>query len=753
MPNLKSSPTNSAPLPYKDPSLSIERRTDDLLSRMTVEEKVGQMVQYVAPSRLGRKTADDQGFMDVYPGMTKEMMLAHIRAGLVGSVTNLYDDPVSEANEMQRAAAKSRLKIPLICGADAIHGHAMAPGATVFPVPIGLAATFDQDLVRQVARATAVEMRATGFQISWGPNVEVVRDPRWGRVDETFGEDPLLVSRMGVACVRGLQGDLCDPATDVLACAKHFLGGSQSIGGLNHAPAEISERALREVFLPPFAACVDVGVGAVMASHNDLNGVPCHANAPLLSGVLKGELGFRGFLISDWLDVGLLWHRQHIAHDMAEASEIAVRAGLDIHMHGLGFYEPVLAAVKAGQIPENRVEDAARRIITAKFALGLFENHCTDPKLQAEILRTPEHMQLALQSARESIVLLRNAGGLLPLGKNLPRIFVTGPNAADTSPLGDWASPKNGDALVTMEGGLERILGGSDRIDFFDCGHFEDISDETIRLAAIRAREANVAVLFVGGHPRRGGGPGEISEGEETDRFDLGLPGRQLDLVKAVHSTGLPTVVVLLNGGAICEPWLAENVPAVVEAFYPGQLGGLAVAEVLFGDVNPSGKLPYTIPRGAGQLPGYYYQRPGYFLGDGRYAGMTKEQSATPLFHFGFGLSYTTFAYSNLRVPKTVPVGHDIDVAVDVRNTGSRAGAEVVLVFVSDLLSSVTVPVKLLRDFCRVHLEPCETKTVSFRLSSHALALYDANLRHLVEPGDFSLTIAGQCAVFTVTLA
>ncbi len=744
----------AAPLPYLDPALPVDQRVDDLLGRMTLQEKVGQMCQYLGPSRLSnnpaaaRRKNDDAATPESYDGLTKDDILARVRAGEIGSFLNFYKDPVAEGNELQHAAEESRLKIPLLFGADAIHGHAMTSGTTVFPVPIGLAATFDEKLVEQTARATALEMRATGFQWAFAPNVEVARDQRWGRVNETFGEDPLLVSRMGVATVHGLQGDLKNPATDVLSCAKHFLGGSQPIGGQNHAPADFSERTLREVFLPPFAACVGAGAYTLMVAHNEVNGVPCHANHFLLTDVLHGELGFKGLAVSDWLDVSRLWSIQHIARDMAEASELSVRAGLDMHMHGPGFGEAIIAAVKAGRIEQARIDDAARRILRAKFAAGLFEQRYTDVARRRTDLRTAAHTALALEAARKSIVLLRNAGNLLPLDRNAASIFLSGPNADNSSALGDWSSAQNADALITLKAGLAHAVG--DRLDYFASGAFDKITDDTIRTAAERARGATVAIVAVGGHPHRGGGPGTVTEGENFDRADVELPGRQLELVQAIQATGVPTVVVFINGGAISSPWIASHVSALVEAFYPGQQGGRALAEVLFGDVNPSGKLPYTIVRGTGFLPGYYYQRPGFYSPQGRFSQLSVEDSKTPLFPFGFGLSYTTFAYSNLRVPAQIAAGENVTVQVDVQNTGTRAGEEVALAFVSDLQSTVTVPSKLLKDFTRVALAPGEKKTVTLTIPGPSLALLDVNLKRIIEPGEFAVTVGDQRAVFTV---
>ncbi len=736
------------------PFATTEARIDALVAQMTLEEKVGQMVQYLPPSQFPTKPPpkrqDDETVPEIYRGLTKAQILEQVRAGRIGSFLNFYGDSIAEGNELQKAALESRLGIPLLFGADAIHGHAMTAGTTVFPVPIGLAATFDEELVRKTSVVTAAEMRATGFQWCWAPNVEVVRDQRWGRVNETFGEDPFLVARMGVATVQGLQGDLKDASTTVVACAKHFIGGSQPIGGQNHAPADFSERTLREVFLPPFTACIEAGVVSVMIAHNEVNGVPCHANSALMTDLLKGELGFRGLTVSDWLDVSRLATTQRIARDKTEASELATLAGLDVNMHGPGFFEAVVAGVQAGRIPMARIDDAVRRILRVKFAAGVFEHPYADRSLAARQLATPEHMELALEAARKSVVLLRNEKNILPLAPTVRKIFVTGPNATDSSPLGDWSTAKNADRMITMLDGVRQVFGPNIAVDSLECGRFDQITDETIRAAAERARQAEVAVLFVGGKPWRGAGPGPVTEGENYDRFELGLPGRQLELVKAVHATGVPTVVVLLNGGAICEPWLAEHIDGLVEAFYPGQQGGRAVAEILAGKLNPSGRLPYTIVRGASALPGYYYQRPGFFAAQSRFADLGQERSKTPLFPFGFGLSYTTYTYANLRAPASLTPGQDFDVTVDVQNTGGRAGEEVVLLYVSDLLSSVTMPVKLLKAFQRVHLEPGERKTVTLRVPAAALELLDVKLRPVIEPGEFAFTVGTERFVATV---
>jgi beta-glucosidase len=612
----------------------------------------------------------------------------------------------------------------------------------VFPAPIGLAATWDRDLVTRVAQATAREMRASNLHWTFTPNVDVMRDGRWGRTGETFGEDPYLVSEMGVATIRGLQGDLSDPEAHVLACAKHYIAGGEPANGLNFCAMDLSERALRETFLLPFAAAVEAGVGTVMAAHNEVNAVPCHGNGHLLTGVLRKELAFEGFVVSDWTDVSRLYTLHRVATSLKEADSQAVVAGIDMHMHGPGFFEPVCELVREGAIDEARIDDAVRRILRYKFQLGLFERREVDLAALPERVATESHRALALEAGHKSVVLLKNED-VLPLRADVQTVLVTGPSAHAHTVLGDWVAPQPAEHVTTILDGIRAQVGPATEVRYCDCGDLLSIGDQQIEDARTQAAGASVAVVVVGENPLRYAE--SKTEGENIARTDLDLPGRQRELVQAVVSTGVPTVVVLVNGRPQSVPWIAEHVPAVLEVFHPGMLGGQAVAEVLFGVVNPGGRLPYTVPRTVGQLRAVYNHKPGDYF---RQYRLTPNE---PLFPFGYGLSYTTFAYGDLRVPETVAPGEDVPVGVTVTNTGQRAGDEVVLVYLRDEYSSVTRPVKELVAFARIHLAPGEAQSVALTIQADQLALYDVQMERVIEPGTFEVYVGDQTARFEVT--
>ncbi len=758
--------------PYMDPTLTLEERVDDLLARMTLEEKVGQMCQYLLPdlSLLPQPVAppapeetdpasdlDDSAMRTAQAGQRAIPRL--IADGMIGSI--LSETEPTRVNEVQTLAEQSRLRIPVLFGIDAIHGHAMHPGATVFPAPIGLAATWEPDLAKRVAKATAREMRACNLHWTFSPNVDVLRDGRWGRSGETFGEDPYLVGQMGVAMIEGYQ-DPDDPSAYVMACAKHYIAGGEPPNGLNFAAMDLSERALREVFLPPFAAAVEAGVDTVMAAHNEVNGVPCHANHHLLTQVLRDELGFEGFIVSDFTDVARLFTLHRVATSIQDADRQAVEAGIDMHMHGPGFLEPIVGLVESGELSEARIDEAVRLILAAKVKLGLFEARYVDPDAAAGRLATAAHRALALEVARASIVLLKNervgdkgvkddgvedegvgdAHGLLPLDKTLTRVFVTGPGADAQTILGDWAVEQPHENVVTVLQGVRAAVSDETVVDYLDCGSTLAIDDEAIATAQRQAAAADVAIAVVGEDPLRW--HKQKTEGENVARTDLDLPGRQQELVEAILASGTPTVVVLVNGRPLSVTWIAEHVPALVEAFHPGMAGGQAVAEVLFGDVNPGGRLPYTVPRTVGQLRAVYNHRPS---DDFRRYRLTPNE---PLFPFGHGLSYTTFEVGEVKVPATVQVGEDVPVGVTVNNTGQRAGDEIVIVYLYDEVASVTRPVKEVVAFERVRLKPGEGRTVTLTIKADQLALYDKKMTRVVEPGDFAVHVGSRTARFTL---
>ena len=652
---------------------------------------------------------------------------------MVGSFLHVTD--LQEANYLQTLAQKSRLQIPLLIGIDAIHGNGLCTGVTIYPTAIGQASTFEPELVKRASQETALEVRATGAHWAFTPNVDVARDPRWGRTGETFGEDPLLVSRMGVATVKGLQGEQADKSEHVLACAKHLVGGGQSVNGRNCAPFDASERMLNEIFFPPFKACVDAGVYTLMAAHNELNGIPCHGNKYLLTELLRNKWHFNGFVVSDWMDVERM-HSQHCtAETMEEASVMSVDAGIDMHMHGPGFMDHIIKAVKDGRISEERIHNAVRKILKAKFELGLFENPYYDEEKSKAVLFNPTHQETALELARKSIVLLTN-NGTLPLDENrYKNVLVVGPNADSHAILGDWGLPQPDENMTTVLEGLRQIS-PSTSFHYFDVGwKIRKMEPEKVKEAGLLARKMDAAIVVVGENSMREEWM-EKTCGENMDRSDINLPGLQEELVEEVYKAGIPVIVVLVNGRQLGVEWIADHVSALVEAWEPGSLGGQAVAEVLYGKVNPSGKLPVTVPRHVGQIQCVYNQKSAntwfpYALGN-----------SDPLFCFGYGLSYTQFKYEALSINRTTMQPADTArLSINVTNAGNMDGDEVVQLYIRDDYSSATRPLKELKDFKRIHLKKGETQTVSFDITPEMLSYYDANMQYGVEKGTFTIMV------------
>lgn len=714
---------------HLDPHLPAAQRTELLLAQMTLEEKVGQMCQYVGEVAAARASNVDE--VAGYSLLLGEKV-ALIRSGRVGSFLKVPG--ALEANYLQQQAESTRLKIPLLIGTDAIHGHGMDLGSsTIFPSPIGLAAAFDVGLAQRIAEATAREMRATGFHWSFSPNVDVVRDPRWGRTGETFGEDPHLVGELGAAMVRGYQGQDFSGSSNVLACAKHLVAGGVPDNVLNGSAAELSERTLREFFLPPFERTVEAGVFTLMPSHNEVNGVPCHADEQLLNRELRDHWGFKGFVVSDWLDIERLHSVHRVAETRRDADRLAVLAGVDMHMHGGQFFENVVAEVREGRIPVERIDEAARKILFAKFQLGLFEERYADPQQAQQVVLAPAHVELALEAARKSLVLLKNAEGLLPLA-GVKSVLVTGPDADDQSILGDWARVQPDGNVTTILAGVREVAPSGVRVDYAATGPIADITDEQISGAVAAARGVDVVVLAIGENSLRDN-PVRTS-GENVDRASLEPPGRQLELMRALVASGKPVVVVLVNGAPIASEWMVEHAAALLEAWEPGMRGGTAVAEVLFGRYNPSGRLPMTVPRSTGHIKSFYNYRPSAY-----HRGKFRFVASEPLFEFGDGLSFTTFAYPALRAREQIAIGEPLVVEVDVENTGERAGDEVVQLYLRDLFASVTRPVKELKAFQRVSLAPGQRSTVRFELPPEAFSLLDRDMKRVIEPGEFQLSV------------
>ena len=748
-------------LPYQDAGLSAERRVEDLLGRMTVEEKAAQMM--CVWQQKADTLVDEHGAFDL-----EKARRAFAHGNGIGQVGRPSDaggsghEPEKGRNARQQAELcnaiqkffieESRLGIPVVFHDECLHGHAAIDG-TSFPQPIGLAATFDPALVERLYTMTALEARSRGVHQALTPVVDVARDPRWGRVEETFGEDPHLVSRLGVAAVRGFQGDaLFRDKTRVMATLKHFVAHGQPESGQNCAPANVSMRELREVFLPPFKAAVEeAGAVSVMPSYNEVDGVPSHANAWLLRDVLRGEWGFTGFTVSDYYAIWELGdrpdtHGHHLAADKKESAVLAVRAGVNSELPEPDCYRHLAELVREGTLKERELDELVAPMLLWKFRMRLFDDPYVDPDYADSVVGSAPHQQLALEAARDTITLLKNDGSVLPLdASTLKTIAVIGPNA-DRPLLGGYSGvPKHTTSVlqgitakigaranVVYAEGCRITVGGSWMIDaVIPSDPAED--RRQIAEAVEVAKGADVIVLAIGGNEQTS--REAWSRAHMGDRTSLDLVGRQGELVDAMVATGKPVVVLLFNGRPLSITTLNAKVPAILECWYLGQESGHAVADVLFGDVNPGGKLPITVPRSVGHIPAFYNHKPsarrGYLFDDVR-----------PLYPFGFGLSYTTFSIANVRLSSArIEVGGATTVLADVTNTGSRAGTEVVQVYVRDLVSSVTRPVKELKAFAKVHLDAGASTTVELSLGPDALAFHDIRMRYVVEPGEFAIMV------------
>ncbi len=723
---------------YKDAGAPVEKRVEDLLSRMTLEEKVGQMNQFVGVEHIRKNEASlseedlhNNTAQAFYPGFNADSVETWTRQGLVGSFLHVIT--AEEADYLQSLAMKSRLQIPLIFGIDAIHGNANAPDNTVYPTNIGLASTFDTDLAYRIARQTAKEMRAMNMHWTFNPNVEVARDPRWGRCGETYGEDPYLVSRMGYSTVKGYQADFGHDG--VLACIKHFVGGGQSENGTNGAPAEISERTLREVFFPPFKEGTEAGAMSVMMAHNELNGIPCHSNEWLMEDVLRGEWGFKGFVVSDWMDIEHLHDLHATAENIKEAFYQSIMAGMDMHMHGVYWNEYVCELVREGRIPESRIDRSVRKILEMKFRLGLFEQPYSDSEEGMKTRLCPEHRNTALEAARKSIVLLKN-DGLLPLDpKKYRKVLVTGINADDHNILGDWSAEQKPENVITVLEGLRAVSPETEFVFVDQSWDPRNMSPAKVDEAARKAVDCDLCIVVAGEYMFRGRWT-ERTSGEDTDRSDIELVGLQNDLIRKVAASGKPTVLILVSGRPLGTEWAAEHLPALINAWEPGMYGGQAITEILYGKVNPSAKLPISIPRSAGQIRMIYNHKPSqyfhpYVLGE-----------STPLYPFGYGLSYTSYDYSDLTLDKDETTSDGVvKVSVTITNSGHMAGDEIVQLYIRDRFSRITRPVKELKDFVRIHLEPGESKVAVFEITPDKLAFLNRNFNPVVEPGEFIVMV------------
>lgn len=739
-------PAGDAKADYRNPEFPIEQRTEDLLRRMTLEEKIEQL-------RGGRTSI--YGIVDPTGQFTDK--------SIHGNFRQIYDmhsrkNPREQAlyrNALQRyAVEKTRLGIPQIFQDEALHGYT-ADDATSFPEAIALGCTWDPELIQKAFTAIGDEAASAGINQVFAPVINLARDPRWGRTEETYAEDPYLVARIGVAAIKGLQGEnyLID-RHHVLATAKHCTALGEPWGGRNTAPANYAERDLREAFLIPFRAAVEEAhVGSIMAAYNEIRGgIPCHINHWLLEEVLRGEWGFQGYVTSDGAGLEMLVNTHHVAEDYAGAARMALAAGVDYDRSDGSVYATLVDQVRAGKVPESEVDRAVARILSVKFRLGLFENPYVDPDYAEKITNCEEHRRLALEVAQKSVVLLKNENNMLPLDlKKLKTIAVIGPNA-DGVHLGGYSRPPGGRGISLLKGIRQRVGSSAHVVYSEGCKIIVKVNNkvelpnaraqlESIRAATEVAHKADVAILVVGGNQAT---CHEASVYNPGDRDSLDMVGFQDQLVRSVVKTGTPTVVFLINGRPLSINYVAEHVPAILEGWYVGQEGGTAAAQVLFGDVNPGGKLSITFPRSVGDLPSYYYRKPSadvpYLL-----------EKRGPLFPFGHGMSYTTFKFSNLKLSRTrIASEGETTVSVDVTNTGSRAGDEVAQLYLRDRVSSVTRPVKQLVGFQRIHLKPGETKTVRFKLTPTELGFYNADMRWIVEPGTFDI-MAGPNSVQTIS--
>jgi beta-glucosidase len=701
---------------YKDASQPISRRVEDLLSRMSLAEKVGQMLQ------LNGQVDPVQTIQHKQPG----------------SLLHILNERLAEAMD---AAAATRLAIPLLIGEDGIHGHSFHPGATIFPTQLALASSWDAELLEQVARATAREMATTGAHWTFSPVLCLTRDQRWGRTGETFGEDPFLIAELGCAMIRGYQGKGLSDPDGVLACAKHFAGYSETQGGRDASEADISRRKLRSFFLPPFQQAARAGCMTFMTGYQSMDGLPSTANHWLLRQVLKDEWRFEGILVTDYDNVARLVYEQRVAPSLVEAAVIAVRCGNDLIMATPGFFEAAQEAVERGMLLESEIDEIVRRILLLKLRMGLFENpRRPDREAQARVVSCPEHRELNLRAARESLVLLSN-NGLLPLdASKLGTVAVVGPNADNAlAQLGDWSlgssqyGPEYGTqprelTCTVLDGIRERLPGAT--VTHAAAGDLWSNDRAALVDALWLVAAADVAIVVVGD---------DIPFiGETRSTATLELLGNQNALIDSVADSGKPFVLVLLASKPLVLPESAARAGAIIECFNPGMQGGKALAEVLFGDVNPSGKLTISYPRHVGQQPIFYSQVRGQH-GD-RYADLTQE----PLFAFGHGLSYTRFSYQNLRV--RTPIVHEgqaVELELELSNDGGRSGTEIVQVYLSDLVTSVTWVNQSLVAFERVTLAPGEKRAVRLFVPYERLALVNAYEQRVVEPGEFELRVGG----------
>ena len=739
---------------YKNPALPVSERVSDLLSMMTLEEKVAQLSQ----RGFGALTVKDSAVTDE----SLEKSFGDMSCGMLWTDygADSSDNLIKWRDSQKYLRTKTRLGIPALTGEECLHG-ALWLGATIFPQSIALGATWNPDLIYKMGQAIAREASATGACQALSPLFDLARDPRYGRVEECYGECPTLVARCGVAFVKGMQGDDSRngiAADKVMCTAKHFAGYSVPANGINIAPSSLGEREFRALHLPPFEAAVkEANIYSIMPSYNEVDGVPAHANSWLLTDILRKEWGFAGYVYSDWGGVTFNTDFHRIAADKPEAAAIAIKAGVDLEAPGPDCYQHLAALVRAGKVDEQLVNDSTARVLRMKFLLGLFDDRRKmEPDKLKSRLRTPEHVALSRLLADECIILLKNENNLLPLdASKLKSVAVIGPNA-DRVQFGGYCWSKDNKDGVTILAGLRRLLGDKIAINHSKGCELTDLSTAGFKDAVAAAKRSDVAIVVIGDTSMIFGGvgwgvlntPDRGTVGEGYDVTDPVPPGVQYDLVKAIHVSGTPTIVVMLQGRPYSVPWMKQNVPAILSAFYPGEKQGDAIADIIFGHVNPSGRLPLTVPQSAGHIPTVYDYKPsgrGFYHDPGSPEKPGRDyvfSSPAPLWPFGFGLSYTTFEYRDLKI-QTPVISSDgrVRLSFAVTNSGSCAGKEVAQVYYRDKVSSTTTPVMRLIRFQKVELEPGGSRTLTFEIHAKELALWNNDMVRVVEPGEFEIMV------------
>lgn len=739
-------------LPYQNPKLSVEERVNDLIQRMTLEEKVGQLRCTLAWNYYtikGKEVVPSESFkQDIAEGHIG-MLWGTYRADpwTQKSLENgLNPELAAKAgNALQKYVIENtRLGIPLFLAEEAPHGH-MAIGTTVFPTGFGMAATWNPSLIERVGEVIGQEIRLQGGHISYGPVLDLAREPRWSRVEETMGEDPVLAGELGSAMVKGLGGGDLSKPWSTIATLKHFIGYGTTESGQNGGITVAGSRELRESFLPPFKKAIDAGALSVMTSYNSLDGIPSTASKALLTDLLRHEWGFHGFVVSDLYSVDGIWGTHRVARDRQEAGVMALKAGVDADLGALAF-APLVDAVKKGLASEEQINHALANILRLKFEMGLFENPYVDVEKAKKQVRSDSNKEVALFTAREVITLLKNEDNTLPLSKQT-KVLVCGPNADNVyNMLGDYTSPQEDGNVKTILSGIRTKLPAA-QVEYVKGCAVRDTSESNIAEAVEAARRADVVIVAVGGSSARdfktsyketGAAVTDsktISDmdcGEGFDRATLTPLGHQMELLKALKATGKPLVVIYIEGRPMDKSWAAQNADALLTAYYPGQEGGTAIADVLFGDYNPAGRLPVSVPANIGQLPVYYNKKPPM-------PHDYVEMSARPLYPFGYGLSYTTFKYDNLQIKKQGPT--TFEVSLKVTNTGQYDGDEVVQLYLHDEFASTAQPLKQLKKFQRIFIPKGETRDITFTLEAEDLSIINADMKCVVEPGDFTIMI------------